>query len=180
MDISYKDIMTAPLDVDNASRRVKVVISEMGSKDSDNDIIDPGAYNKTIAERGPKGAGLIHHLIDHNPSIGGGYLSTFSELYVQGNQLIGVSTLPDTTIANDTMKLYEAGLIKNHSVGFMTLKSIAPKDEGDARILTEIKLYEGSAVLWGANPNTPTLSVGKGTFNPDMITKIQKLMFLSD
>jgi hypothetical protein len=88
MNIQYKDVMTMPLDVDNASRRVKVVISEMGSKDLDNDIIESGAYDKTIAERGPQGKNIIHHLIDHNPSYGSGYLSTFSELYVSGNQLI--------------------------------------------------------------------------------------------
>ncbi len=177
MEIQYKDIMTLPLDVDNSSRRVKIVISEMGSKDLDNDIIEMGAYDKTIAERGPKGKNIIHHLIDHNPSYGGGFLSTFSELYTQGNQLIGVSVLPDTTLANDTMKLYEAGLIKNHSVGFQTMQSVAGKGE-EPRKLTQLKLYEGSAVLWGANPNTPTLSVGKGQFQPEMIPLICKQMLL--
>jgi HK97 family phage prohead protease len=177
MNISYKDIMTAPLDVDNTSRRVKIVISEMGSTDSDNDIIEPGAYDKTIAERGPKGSNIIHHLIDHNPSFSSGYLSTFSELYTSGNQLIGVSILPNTTLANDTMKLYEAGLIKNHSVGFQTMQSIAGKGD-EPRRLTQIKLYEGSAVLWGANPNTPTISVGKGQFHPDLISMICKQMLL--
>jgi hypothetical protein len=75
------------------------------------------------------------------------------------------------------MKLYEAGLIKNHSVGFQTMESIAGKGE-EPRRLTQLKLYEGSAVLWGANPNTPTISVGKGAFNPDMITLICKQMLL--
>ncbi len=178
MNIQYKDVATMPLDVDNTSRRVKVVISEMGSKDLDNDIIERGAYDKTIAERGPNGSKSIHHLIDHNPSFGSGFLSTFSELYVAGDQLIGVSTLPNTTLANDTMKLYEAGLIQNHSIGFQTIASIAPKSEGDARIITAIKLWEGSAVVFGANPNTPTLSVGKGMIDPDLIGKICKQMML--
>jgi HK97 family phage prohead protease len=177
MNISYKDIMTMPLDVDNKTRRVKIVISEMGSKDLDNDIIEAGAYDKTIAERGPKGANIIHHLIDHNPSYGSGFLSTFSELYTERNQLIGVSNLPETTLANDTMKLYEAGLIKNHSVGFQTMQSIAGKGD-EPRRLTQLKLYEGSAVLWGANPNTPTISVGKGVFQPDLILMITKQMML--
>jgi hypothetical protein len=37
-------------------------------------------------------------------------------------------------------------------------------------LIKEILLYEGSAVLWGANPNTPTLSVGK-SLNKTELTK---------
>lgn len=176
MILSYKDVSMPALDVDPKSRRVKMVISEMGSTDLDNDVITPGAYDRTLAERGPNGKGLIHHLIDHNPSIGGGYLSTFSELNIVGNQLQGVSILPDTTIANDAMKLYDAGLIKQHSVGFQTVKSVAGKGD-EPRKLTELKLYEGSAVLWGANPNTPTISVGKG-MKAGALAQIREQMML--
>ncbi len=53
--------------------------------------------------------------------------------------------------ANDAIKLYEAGLINQHSIGFSTLKSDVNQKTG-VRTITELKLYEGSAVLWGANP----------------------------
>jgi hypothetical protein len=52
--------------------------------------------------------------------------------------------------------LYEAGLINQHSIGFTTLKSTVDQKTG-VRTITELKLYEGSAVLWAANPETPTL-----------------------
>ena len=159
MNISYKSNSISPLDVDDKSRTVKVVISEMGSKDYDNDIIDHKAYDKTIAERGPNGTKQIHHLRDHDMSFGSGFISTFSELYTSGNQLIGVSTLPNTAVGNDMFSLYSAGLVKEHSVGFQTMDSIQGKSADDPRIITAIKLYEGSAVVLGANPNTPTLSV---------------------
>jgi len=156
----YKNIGGSPLDVDTTGRKVKVVISEMGSKDLDNDIIDEGAYGKTISERGPKGANVIWHLTDHNPSIKTA-IGKFSELYTKGNQLIGVTDIPNTTWGNDMLEFYKTGHINQHSVGFMTIQ--AEEGKGDApRILKEIKLYEGSAVLWGANPNTPTLEAGKG------------------
>ena len=41
------------------------------------------------------------------------------------------------------------------------------------RLIKQILLYEGSAVLWGANVNTPTLSVGKSLTKEE-----QKIEFL--
>jgi hypothetical protein len=42
-------------------------------------------------------------------------------------------------------------------------------------LLKEILLYEGSAVLWGANPNTPTISVGKSLTKDEADTELEKL-----
>ena len=41
-----KNVSDSVKDVDTVSRRVKVAISEMGSKDLDNEVIDQNAYNK--------------------------------------------------------------------------------------------------------------------------------------
>ena len=149
-------------DVDTTSRRVKVVISKMGNLDLDNDVIDPTAYTKTIKERGPKGANLAWHLTDHTASLKNA-VGKFSDLYVENNQLIGVTDIPNTTWGNDVLEFYKTGHINQHSVGFRTIKS-DPVNAGQAneyRLIKEILLYEGSAVLWGANPATPTLTVGK-------------------
>ena len=37
-----------------------------GNKDLDGDIIEPGAFTKTIQERGPAGKQLIKYLLDHD------------------------------------------------------------------------------------------------------------------
>ena len=158
--MDYKNIGGSPLDVDTTGRKVKVVISEMGSKDLDNDIIEPTAYNRTLKSRGPMGDNLIWHLTDHNPSMKTA-IGKFSELYVQGNQLIGMTDIPKTSWGNDMLEFYKSGHINQHSVGFTTIDAEDGKGEAP-RIIKEIKLYEGSAVLWGANPNTPTLEAGKG------------------
>ncbi len=42
----------------------------------------------------------------------------------------------------DAIKLYEAGLINQHSIGFSTLKSDVNQKTG-VRTITELKLYEG-------------------------------------
>ncbi len=36
-------------------------------------------------------------------------------------------------------------------------------------------MFEGSAVLWGANPNTPTLTVGKGLTKEEITNQHEKL-----
>jgi len=163
-------------DVSETSRKVKVAISQMGSKDFDNDVIDHGAYNKTLTERGPKGANLIWHLTDHNPSLKSA-IGKFSELYVEGDYLVGITDVPNTTWGNDVLEFYKSGHINQHSIGFRTIKAEAQK-EGQAdgyNLIKEILLFEGSAVLWGANPNTPTLTVGKGLTKDEITDQHEKL-----
>jgi len=171
-----KNVSDSVKDVDTVSRRVKVAISEMGSKDLDNEVIDQNAYNKTISERGPKGSNLIWHLTDHRGSLQTA-VGKFSELYVEGNKLIGVTDVPNTTWGNDILEFYSKGHINQHSVGFRTIKS-EPINAGkptEYLLLKEILLYEGSAVLWGANPNTPTISVGKSLTKDEADTELEKL-----
>jgi HK97 family phage prohead protease len=158
----FKNISESVIDVDDKSRRVKVAISEVGSKDLQNDVIDPGAYTKTIQERGPMGANLIWHLTDHVPMMKYA-IGKFSNLEMEGNKLVGTTDIPNTSYGNDMMEFYKNGMINQHSIGFQTMRSEI-MDQGtkdEYTIIKEIKLYEGSAVLWGANPNTPTISVGK-------------------
>jgi HK97 family phage prohead protease len=62
--------------------------------------------------------------------------------------------LPNTTYSNDLIELYSMGIVKEHLIGFNTIKSDWQKD-GITRIIKEVKLYEGSNVTLGANPNTP-------------------------
>ncbi len=157
MFYQVKNISDSVKDVDSVSRRVKVVISQTGSKDFDNDVIDSGAYTKTLSERGPKGANLIWHLTDHNPSLKSA-IGKFTELNLEGNDLVGITDIPNTTWGNDVLEFYKSGHINQHSIGFRTVKQEAAKDYN---LIKEVVLFEGSAVLWGANPNTPTIEVGK-------------------
>ena len=171
-----KNVSNSVLDVDDSSRRVKVVISEMGSKDLDNDVIETGAYTKTISERGPKGANLIWHLTDHNPSLKTA-VGKFSDVYVEGAKLVGVTDIPNTTWGNDVLEFYKSGHINQHSIGFRTIKR-EPVNAGkpdEYNLIKEVLLYEGSAVLWGANPNTPTLSVGKAITKEEADAEVLKL-----
>ncbi len=169
-----KTVSDSVKDVSEQDRRVKVAISHMGSKDLDNDVIDHSAYNKTLKERGPKGSNLIWHLTDHNPSLKSA-VGKFSELYVEGDYLIGVTNIPNTTWGNDVLEFYKTGHINQHSIGFKTIKAEMQEKgtENEYNLIKEIFLYEGSAVLWGANQNTPTL--GKSMTKDEANAELDKL-----
>jgi len=171
---SIKNINGGVIDIDTTANRVKVAISSMGNLDYDGDIIHAKAYNRTMAERGPKGANLIWHLTDHDASMKSA-IAKFSELYVEKDYLVGVTQIPQTTLGKDMLIMYGAGHINQHSVGFKTVESeVQNKGKADEyRLIKQILLYEGSAVLWGANVNTPTLSVGKSLTKEE-----QKIEFL--
>jgi HK97 family phage prohead protease len=156
---NIKAVDAAVMDADQSTRTVKVAFSQMGSVDRDNDIINSGAFTKTIKERGPKGSNQVWHLVDHNASLKS-VLGKPHELYEESSYLIGITKMIDTPLGNDMLKMYADGLINQHSIGFSIIKDEIKKD--NVRIIKEVALWEGSAVLWGANPNTPTFEVMKG------------------
>jgi HK97 family phage prohead protease len=155
-----KDINGGVGDMDMASRKVKAVWAMCGNVDLDNDVIVPEAFSRTITARGPQGKNLIWSLVDHKSSMKYA-LGKPKELYVEGNALIAVTEIIETEMGEDMLKLYEANLINQHSIGFSTIKSEMDNSTG-IRTIKELMLYEGSAVLWAANPETPTLAMYKG------------------
>lgn len=158
--IQYKDLTDdSVMDVDMMKKTVKAVWSRMYNTDLDRDIIVPEAYTKTIAECGPAGKNMIWSLVDHNASFKSA-LGKPKELFVDGDKLVAVTKIVDTQIGEDMIKMYNEGLINQHSIGFATVKS-EMDNATDTRTIKELKLYEGSAVLWGANPDTPTLEMMK-------------------
>ena len=152
--VAKDDIGYSIMDVDSEQRRVKAVWARCGNIDLDNDIIVPEAFTKTINERGPNGKNLVWSLVDHCADMNN-VIGKPEQLYVEGDMLIAITPIVETEKGEDIIKMYEAGLINQHSIGFSTIKSNVDKE--GIRTITELKLYEGSAVLWGANPETPTL-----------------------
>ncbi len=133
-------------DMDFKNRVVTGYLSNFGNKDYDGDIIQKGAFTRTLNARKSQ----IFFLNQHNWKEPHGKFAVLSEdekgLYFESNPL------PDTTFSNDALKLYEAGIVEQHSIGFEIIKSDGKY--GD-RTITEIKLWEGSNVTLGANPLTP-------------------------
>ena len=175
--VEKQDIGYNILDVDSEQRRVKAVWARCGNVDLDNDIIVPEAFTKTIKERGPEGKNLIWSLVDHCADMNN-VIGKPEKLYVENDMLIAITPIVETEKGEDIIKLYESNLINQHSIGFSTIKSNV--DKNGIRTITELKLYEGSAVLWGANPETPTLGF-KGEMQPadkktELSNRLEKLL----
>lgn len=145
-------------DISAAGRTVQFYGSAFGNEDSDGDIIMPGAYTKTILENGPGSRQpRIKHLLQHDTRC---ILGKFTELVEDQKGLLCTSVLADTEDASDALALYELDLFE-HSVGFQTIKSEYDNTdpENPVRRLTELKLWEVSSVTWGANADTPLVSL---------------------
>lgn len=147
MKITYKDFSGELMvkDVDTKSGIVTGYFSVFGNIDSDGDMIMPGAFTKTITENGPEAKSRIAHLWQHNPNEPIGKVQSLKE---DNYGLYFESKIADTVRGNDTLKLYEAGIINEHSIGFNTIKK---ESKSDHTALLEIRLWEGSSVTWGAN-----------------------------
>lgn len=169
-----KDISNGIMDVDTSTRRVKAVWSRMNNIDLDNDIIVPEAFTKTLAERGPIGKNLVWSLVDHQADMNN-VIGKPEQLYVEGDMLVAITPIVGTAKGTDVLKMYDAGLINQHSIGFSTIKSDWKDESQQVRVIKELKLYEGSAVLWGANPETPTISI-KSQSKEDLNNRLEKLL----
>ena len=170
--MEYKNTMGGEMmDVDTEKKTVKAVWARFGNIDLDGDIILPEAVTKTIRERGPQGKKLIWSLIDHKASFKSA-IGKPLELYVEGDSLIAVTKIVDTELGEDMIKMYNEGLINQHSIGFSTIKSDV---QNGNRVIKELMLYEGSSVLWAANPETPTLGMKSLNGLYDELTATQRL-----
>lgn len=162
-----KAVSGSPIDMADDSRTITVYYSAFGNVDSDGDIIMPGAFTKSIKENGPSAKNRIWHLFNHSTDKP---VSKPKELIEDAFGLKAVVKMPNTTLGRDTYELYKDGHITEHSIGFKTIKSQA---KATANEITEIQLFEGSSVLWGANANTPTVSV-KSEIKATVIDEIAK------
>lgn len=152
-DMHYKAISSPVKDLDEVKGFVSGYFSTKNVRDSDGDIIVDGAFQKTIKERGPEGTRQIKTLYQHNPAW---LLATPSKLVEDEIGLYYENTISRTSMGQDVIKLIMDGVITEHSIGFSYI-NWEYEEERDVMLLTELKLYEGSYVTWGANSLTPIL-----------------------
>jgi uncharacterized protein len=153
-------------DVDSVSRTVTGYFAKFGNIDSDNDIIRSGAAKKSIQENGPKSLKpRIKHLWQHDPTQ---LLSTPQVLKEDEYGIYFESKIASTTLGNDVLVLYQEGAINEHSIGFNVIDSF--NNDDNTRVITEIRLWEGSSVTWGANSDTPFVGF-KSLESPDSYFK---------
>ena len=130
-------------DLDETKGIVKGYGSIFGNVDSDNDVITKGAYTKTILENRGRIKYYKQHDI-HTP------IGLFDELFEDNKGLGFTARLAlNTKEGKDVMEQIKFGLITENSVGISAVKK---QQKNGFRELTELKLYEISAVSLAANP----------------------------
>ena len=147
--IEYKSITGKVKDVDESKRIVTGFFTSTGTLDGDGDIFADGAFKKTIKEQGPTAKNRIWHLWMHDTFSPINKPMTLDEIK---EGVYFETWFPKNAIADLALSLYVAGANPEHSVGFMTMEEGTEKN---ARIIKQVKMLEGSTVLWGANENTP-------------------------
>lgn len=164
-------------DISSDKRQVAVYLAKFDNIDSDNDMIKKGAFTKSIQERGPdspsnrKIAFLRWH--DWEKPIG-----KFLTLQEDDFGLFAVSQLGTSVGGNDAWNDYNDGIIREHSIGFQYIQDkMRWIDDANAPaqgywMISELKLYEGSAVTFGANSETNVIDVMKSEDKVEKAVKI--------
>ena len=172
---SVKTFNDSIKDISLGKREVAMYLSKFDVIDSDNDMIVKGAFHKSIKERGPKSnsnrdiAFLRYHDWQHP-------IGKFMTLEEDSKGLFAVAKLSTSTKGEDALRDYEEGIIKEHSIGFQymtdNVRWIEEQENKGYYEIKEVKLFEGSAVTFGANEFTETLSVGKSVDKVSTFDKI--------
>lgn len=167
--IQFKNIGLKVMDLDEQHRKVLIYVSSFNNKDSDGDIILPGAFKKTLEERGPMSDQLrIKHLRDHWNLIGKPL-----EMSEDESGLLVLSQLSNSTLGRDTIEDYKLNLLE-HSIGFEIIKRSVDEEE-ETQYLKELKLWEYSSVTWGANSQTPLVAM-KGLSTEEKLKRLNSKM----
>lgn len=115
--------------------------------DQGRDIVERGAFKRTIADRGPEG---IKMLWQHDPSEPIGVLDEIYEdshgLYVKGRLLMDVKR------AHEAHALMLEGALDGLSIGFKTVRAKRDAEKG-LRHLLDLDLWEVSLVTFPMQPS---------------------------
>lgn len=165
------------LKADEDTGIVDAYVSVMGIIDEDipPDMIELGAFTKTIQERGPAGTNKIRVLHQHRwdevvgkpvvlvehgrEQLPADLLAKYPK--ATGGLFARTQFILDVQRAREDFALYKAGAMSEWSIGFDTLASDPDKAEGGEsfRRIKEVRLWEYSPVTWGANQATVTTNV---------------------
>ena len=143
--------------------------SLFGASDRNGDIVQKGAYEKSLADLASNGR-RVKMLWQHDPTQPIGIWEEVREdargLYVKGRLLDSVCK------AREAASLVEAGAIDGLSIGYLTKR--AGTTEQGQRLLSELELWEVSLVTF------PMLSSARVTAKADMQLSDSAALKLAD
>lgn len=161
MFYEVKSIKAEVKDVDTVKGVITGYFSVFDNIDSDNDVIVKGAFERTLNNNGSR----IKHLWQHDVRYPLAKPTTIKE---DNYGLYFESPISKTSYGKDVLQLYKDGVVDEHSIGFRTVKNVQKDNYNE---ITEIKLWEGSTVTFGANELAKVTSV-KGMTAEDVVSKM--------
>lgn len=159
---------------------VEAIVSVTGVTDYHGDVIVEGAFKKTISERGRKCKVLNHHnswsvfdvigVCIEMREVGRDELPELLLLQypdATGGLLTVTQYLLNTPEGAGAFARIDAGAIDEYSIGFQCMQYEWKKmeDGSTVRLIKEVKMFEYSPVIWGANPATATVGVKSDDIN---------------
>lgn len=150
--------------IDYDGRTLEGFGAAFGNLDQVGDIIHPGAFKKTLVERG----GKIKFLWQHDP---GEPIGKLIEAHEEAGGLFVKAIISDTQRGRDALALLKDKAIGEMSIGYDTVKGgmdYSKDTKGNTvRNLREIKLFEISLVTFPANDQAVVTSVKEQDVTPD-------------
>jgi len=142
----FKTVKFEAFAIDPDERTFEGFASAYGNVDSDNDVIEYGAFSKSIKEGFP--ANKIKVLWQHKPDMP---IGKPLEMREDAGGLWTKSKISKTTAGNDAIELLRDNVIDRLSVGFSIPGGKSSIDGQGIRHIYEGKLFEYSLVTWPAN-----------------------------
>lgn len=137
---------SAEVKLDYEGRTIEGYAAAFGNIDQVNDIIQNGAFSKTLVERGNKVKFLWQH--DTKQPLG-----KILELREDQRGLFFKAIVSDTQLGRDALALLRDGAIEGMSIGYdPVIHDYSKVDGKTVRNLRELKLWECSLCTFPANP----------------------------
>ena len=155
----YSDLSDVKI-VDEREGVVQAFVNTMGAIDSDNDVIESGAFDESIKSNLP-----LPTLIGHDPnSVVGKVIAAQSVASDDGTSRLWskIKFNMDTSAGRDAFSNVAGGFVRDWSVGFNVPDGGIELDRDEAggliRRIKQLDWVELSSVLRGASPGTSTIS----------------------
>lgn len=140
-----------------------------GNKDSYGDIIQPGAFARTLAND----RGRVKVLWQHDPTEP---IGKPLEMREDDRGLHVTARIAPTRRGQDALVLFDAEIIEELSIGYDAIVEEFDNDKG-ARLLREIRLWEFSPVTWAANELARITSVKQASDLDMVLDRLERIQW---